>query len=156
MIWRSWVQTPVGSNLGCIVLLSLVVLEPTTFRVSAMIFSPLLIVIAGAWLLLLNDQKVSKALYWTTLNRLDLPGFVAHSPWTLPSWWPCVSWCLQLKVSPNFLRARCIYSGALLTCRFLCHFLFVTMEENDQFVMCLSYLEVSGKPFMLWLLSTLQ
>ena len=26
-IWRSWVQTPVGSNLGCVVLLS-VVLEP--------------------------------------------------------------------------------------------------------------------------------
>ena len=28
MIWRSWVWTPVGSNLGCIVLLSKVILEP--------------------------------------------------------------------------------------------------------------------------------
>ena len=27
MIWRSWVQTPVGSNLGCVVLLCQVVLE---------------------------------------------------------------------------------------------------------------------------------
>ena len=31
MIWRSWVQTPVGSNLGCVVLLSQVVLEVNIF-----------------------------------------------------------------------------------------------------------------------------
>ena len=28
MIWRSWVRTPVGLNLGCIVLLSYVIFEP--------------------------------------------------------------------------------------------------------------------------------
>ena len=32
MIWRSWVRTPVGLNLGCIVLLSRVVLDPKILK----------------------------------------------------------------------------------------------------------------------------
>ena len=37
MIWRSCVRTPVGSNFGCIVLLSQVVLEPKTYIISGCI-----------------------------------------------------------------------------------------------------------------------